>query len=121
MTSALRRTSAAARAIAQHAPVALTRTRALLLDQQLIAYPTNPTPGLLRQIVLAIRTMTGPDWLARHVADPAILAFTALDTMAAPPPLPILDHTLAHCLQARFPPTATQPPDSPQESARHRG
>lgn len=104
MTTVLSQTSAAARSIARHTPVGLTRTRALLLDQQLATCATSPAPGMLRQIVIAIRDLAGPAWLARHASDPAVRAFMALDAMPAPPPLPILDHTLARCLQARFSP-----------------
>jgi hypothetical protein len=113
MTTVLTQTSAAARDIAQHAPVAVTRARALLLDQQLAACATGPAPGVLRQIVIAIRDLAGPAWLTHHASDPAIRAFTALDAMPAPPPLPILDHTLARCLQARFTPRPGQEPSQP--------
>lgn len=111
MTTVLSHTSATARSIARHTPVALTRTRALLLDRQLATCTTGPTPGMLRQIVIAVRDLAGPAWLARHASDPAISAFAALDTIPTPPPLPILDHTLARCLQARFSPVHSQPRD----------
>jgi hypothetical protein len=114
MTTTLSHTSAAARSIAQHTPTALTRTRALLLDRQLATCTTEPTPGMLRQIVIAIRDLAGPAWLTRHASDPAISAFTSLDTTWAPPPLPVLDHILACCLQARFSPPHAQPPSDPE-------
>jgi hypothetical protein len=117
--TALRRTSATARSIAQHTPAALTRTRALLLDRQLATCTVDPPPGQLRQIVIAIRALAGPGWLTCHASDPVVSAFTALDTAADPPPLPLLDHILARCLQARFPP-AVQPPHSPGPARQHR-
>jgi hypothetical protein len=102
--TALSQTRTAVRQISQHAPIALTRTRAMLLDQQLTACTTAPPPCLLRQIVIAVRNLVGPSWLAAHATDPDISAFTHLDTTAIPPPLPLLDHILARCLQARFGP-----------------
>ena len=118
MSPILSQTSAAARSIAEHSPVALTRTRALLLDQRLASCAANPAPCVLRQIVIAIRDLVGPGWLARHADDPAIRTFAALDSMPAPPPLPVLDHTLASCLQARFnpPPSGHQPGGRPPVS-----
>jgi len=109
MTS-LSQTHATLRGIAQHAPANRTRVRALLLDQLLTHAPTPLSPGMLRQVVIAIRDLAGPAWLAAHASDPAVSAFTALDTTPAPPPLTVLDHILAHCLQARFTPAAPADP-----------
>lgn len=109
MTS-LSQTSTVLRGIAQHAPTNLTRTHALLLYQLLIRATTALSPGVLRQVVIAIGDLVGPGWLSAHASDPAISAFTALDSTPAPPPLPVLDHTLARCLQARFTPVPATPP-----------
>jgi hypothetical protein len=101
--TALSQTRAAVRDIAQHAPTALARHRALLLGQLTADITrTAPSAGTLRQIVIAIRDLVGPAWLAAHASEPAVRAFTRLDTTPTPPPLPVLDHTLARCLQARF-------------------
>ncbi|HEY3956420.1 MAG TPA: hypothetical protein VGM53_23880 [Streptosporangiaceae bacterium] len=101
--TALSRTRAVVRDIAQHAPTALVRHRALLFDQLAAGITsTAPSAGMLRQIVIAIRDLAGPAWLAAHASEPAVHAFTRLDTTPTPPPLPVLDHTLARCLQARF-------------------
>jgi hypothetical protein len=101
--TALSQTRAALRDIGQHAPTPLTRHRALLLDQ-LAAHITTtaPSAGMLRQIVIAIRDLAGPAWLAAHASEPAVRAFARLDSTPTPPPLPVLDHTLARCLRARF-------------------
>lgn len=104
----LNQTHAALRHITQHAPASLTRTRALLLGQQLTTCTTSPpTSGMLRQIVIAVRNLVGPGWLAGQASNPAISAFTALDSTPVPPPLPALDHILADCLWARFGPAST--------------
>jgi hypothetical protein len=113
-TPALTQTRAAVHDIAQHAPVALTRTSALLLDQQLRTTCTGtPPPGALRQVVIAIRHLAGPGWLDAHAEDPGISAFTRLDPTPEPPPLPVLDHILARCLQTRFGPASTTQPPQP--------
>lgn len=59
--TALSRTRAVVRDIAQHAPTALVRHRALLLDQLAAGITsTVPSAGMLRQIVVAIRDLAGP-------------------------------------------------------------
>jgi hypothetical protein len=100
--TALSQTRAVVRDIAQHAPSALTRHRALLLDQLTGYVTTTPPAGMLRQIIVAIRDLAGPAWLAAHASEPAIRALTHLDTTPTAPPLPVLDHTFARCLQARY-------------------
>lgn len=115
----LTRTRALAYQIAEHAPAALTRHRALLLAQQLTASPAALTPGMLRQIVIAIRALAGPGWLTASADRPAVSAFTRLDTLPAPPPLPVLDHILTQCLEARFGLAAqdTPPPEPASRAA----
>ncbi|HEY1914432.1 MAG TPA: hypothetical protein VGH27_02550 [Streptosporangiaceae bacterium] len=113
----LTRTRALAYQIAEHAPAALTRHRALLLAQQLTASPAALTPGMLRQIVIAIRALTSPGWLAAHADHAAVSGFTHLDTLSAPPPLPVLDHILARCLETRFGPAAHATPPGPDSKA----
>jgi hypothetical protein len=113
---AFSRTRTVLRHITQHAPSHLTRSRALLLDHQLTTCTTPPSPGMLRQIVVAIRQLAGPAWLEANADSPAISAFANLDTTPIPPPLPLLDQILARCLEARFIP----PPPAPPEFSRVR-
>jgi hypothetical protein len=108
------RTRAVLRHLAPCAPSHLTRTRALLLDQQLTTCTTPPSPGMLRQIVVAIRHLAGPAWLEANADNPAVRAFANLDTTPLPPPLPLLDQILARCLEARFIPLPPAPPEFSQ-------
>lgn len=125
----LSQTRAAAGYLTRHAPAALTRSRALLLEEKLTAcgnpLPTvaAPSPGLLRQIVIAVRDLAGPAWLHARTGDPGIHAFTSLDS---PPPhpapsswtrsspaacAPASDHTSAHGNQ--HPPAPSTKPGRP--------
>ena len=113
---AFSRTRAVLRHVAQHAPGHLTRTRALLLDQQLTTCTTPPSPGMLRQVIVAIRHLAGPAWLEANADNPAVSAFANLDAPPRPPPPPLLDQILARCLEARFIP----PPPAPPEFSRVR-
>jgi hypothetical protein len=106
----LSQTLAAAGYLTRHAPAALTRSRALLLEEKLIACgnplsnAAAPSPGLLRQIVIAVRDLAGPAWLHAHAGDPGIHAFTSLDSTPTPPSPLVLDEILTRCLRARFGP-----------------
>jgi hypothetical protein len=108
----LTQTRGVVRDIAEHAPTALNRHRALLLDQQLTGSTIALGPGMLRQIVIAVRHLVGPAWLSAHASEDAIMAFSHLETTTVPPPLPILDHTLARCLEARFRSAAAKPAEA---------
>lgn len=106
----LSKTHMAARYLAQNAPAALTRSRALILDQALIACESSlasgqaPSAGLLRQVVIAVRDLTRPAWLDASTGHPDVLALTGLASAASQPPAPVLDEILSGCLQARFTP-----------------
>ena len=96
----LTKTKAAARSLCEHAPTTLARSRAELLCDQLTTCDTSP--ALLRQVVIAIRDLTGPCWLTANADHPDVRAFSHLDTMPSPPPPPVLDAILARCLLTRF-------------------
>ena len=104
----LSQTRAAVGYLARHAPTTLTRSRALLLQEKLTACGSplsntaTPSPGLLRQVVIALRDLVGPAWLHARDGDPGIHAFTSLDSTSAPPSPLVLDEILARCLRARF-------------------
>ena len=106
--TALSQTRAAVGHLARYAPAALTRSRALLLQEKLTACGSplpnaaGPSPGLLRQVVMAVRDLAGPAWLHAHADDPGICAFTSLGSTPTPPSLLVLDEILARCLRARF-------------------
>jgi hypothetical protein len=100
----LSQTRAAAGYLARHAPAALARSRALILEEKRTAlgHAPAPTPRLLRQILIAILDLTGPAWLHANVGHPAIHAFTSLDSTPSQPQPPVLDEILARCLRTRF-------------------
>jgi hypothetical protein len=114
-------TRAAAAWIGQHGPGDLTRARARALLKRLRACeaalasadPGLPavTQGLLRGLVLTVRDLAGPGWLAARTGTPDIDAFTALDSAPRSPAPAVLDEILSRVLRARFT-GQQQPPGS---------
>jgi hypothetical protein len=108
------KTRAATDYICRHAPSDLARNRALALLTRLdtceaaLASGNGEAPafagGLLRSLVLLVRELAGPAWLAASAGDPGIDAFTALDTTPDPPAPDILDEIFSRVLWARFGP-----------------
>jgi hypothetical protein len=99
----LSRTRDTLRYIVRCAPAPLCGSRALLLEQQLATRTAAAqVPGVLRQIVIAVRDLVGPAWLSAHAGEPSVMAFARLDCMPVAPPLPVLDEVLSSCLWARF-------------------
>lgn len=68
---------------------------------------------LLRDLVLTVRDLVGPAWLAARADDPDILAFTGLDTTPDPPPADTLDEILSRVLWGRFAPASHGPEPPP--------
>lgn len=108
------KTRAATDYICRHAPSDLARNRALALLARLdtceaaLASGNGEAPafagGLLRGLVLLVRELAGPAWLAASAGNPGIDAFTALDTTPEPPAPDILDEIFSRVLWARFGP-----------------
>jgi hypothetical protein len=106
------KTRTAAGYISRHTTSDLTRSRALVLLKRLgvceaALAATDGDPGLfhslLRGLVLTVRELAGPAWLAANTDDPDIAAFTALADAPTSPPPAGLDALLARML-ARFAP-----------------
>jgi len=54
--------------------------------------------GVLRDLVLAVRDLAGPAWLAAASDDPGIAAFTALQATPVPPAPAELDEIISRTL-----------------------
>jgi hypothetical protein len=107
------KTRAAADYISRHTASDLTRSRALVLLKRLgvceaaLAAERGDrglVQGLLGGLVLTVRELAGPAWLAANTDAPDIAAFNALGATAAPPPPADLDELLARVLWARVTP-----------------
>lgn len=61
-------------------------------------------PGLLRELVLAVRELAGAVWLAVAAGHPDVATFTALGMLPAPPAPAILDRILSRVLWAHCAP-----------------
>jgi len=107
------KTRSAADYISRHITSDLARSRALVLlkrlrvcEAALTATDGDPSlaHSLLRGLVLTVRELAGPAWLAANTDDPDIAAFTALDDAPTPPSSADLDELLARVLWTRFAP-----------------
>jgi hypothetical protein len=107
------KTRSAADYISRHTTSDLARSRALVLlkrlrvcEAALTATDGDPSlaHSLLRGLVLTVRELAGPAWLAANSDDPDIAAFTALASAPTPPPPAGLDELLARVLWARYAP-----------------
>jgi hypothetical protein len=108
------KTQAAAGYAASQERSDLARGRAAVLIRQLRACDTaldaaggHVTPAAsspLRDLVLAVRDLAGPSWLAASADDPDVEAFTVLESAPAPPAPAGLDEVLSRVLWARFAP-----------------
>jgi hypothetical protein len=98
------KTRAAADYISRHTASDLTRSRALVLLKRLGVCEAALVHSLLRGLVLTVRELAGPAWLAANTDDPDIAAFNALGATPAPPPPADLDELLARVLWARVTP-----------------
>ena len=108
------KTRAAAGYIAGAGPGELARARATILLARLGACEDilpggqGDAPaalhGLLRDLVLAVRDLTGPAWLDANGDDPDAAAFTILEPAAGPPDPARIDEICSRVLWARFAP-----------------
>jgi hypothetical protein len=107
------KTRSAADYISRHTTSDLARSRALVLlkrlrvcEAALTATDGDPSlaHSLLRGLMLTVRELAGPAWLAANTDDPDIAAFTALASAPTPPPPAGLDELLARVLWARYAP-----------------
>ena len=106
------KTRAAAGYIAGTGPGELARARATILLARLGAYEDilpgrdggvpAALPGLLRDLVLAVRDLAGTAWLDANGDDPDVAAFTVLEAAASPPVTARIDEICSRMLWARF-------------------
>jgi hypothetical protein len=65
-------------------------------------------PGLLRDLVLAVRDLAGPAWLGANGDDPDVAVFTVRQAVASPPDPARIDEICSRVLWARFAPGSGQ-------------
>jgi hypothetical protein len=123
------KTRAAAGYIASTGPGELARARATILLARLSACEDilpggegevpAALPGLLRDLVLAVRHLVGPAWLDANGDDPDVAALTVLQAAVRPPDPARIDEICSRMLWARFAPGVG--PDDPGRGSRRTG
>jgi len=109
LSAALPETVAAAQYVRGHAGREAARIQSADLLQALALIENNFTaggpavsPGLLRDLVIAVTTLTGRVWLRANETVPEVAAFLSLHTRPEPPALPVLDRIISDLLGSRF-------------------
>ena len=89
------------REAARHQCADLLQALALIENNFIVGGPAV-SPGLLRDLVIAVTSLAGRDWLRANETVPEVAAFLSLHTRPEPPALPVLDRIISGLLGCRF-------------------